>query len=116
MRLHEIMLESTGNSLLRSLLALVGDHSLRIRSVVEAILRTTFPQIIVVITNEHLEILEALNDADPVRASEAVTKHLRNAEKRTLCVLREGGEINEDVALAAANREAGTMDVGSKGS
>lgn len=84
LRLHEIMLEALGESLLGSVLALVGNHSLRIRSFVEASSNHFDSEVAGTVTGEHLAIIEALLSKDPESVQELVQQHLSNAEDRTL--------------------------------
>ena len=83
LRLHEIMLEAVGESLLGSVLALVGNHSLRIRSFVEASSNHFDSEVALTVTGEHLAIIEALLSQDPEGVQESVRGHLFNAEMRT---------------------------------
>lgn len=89
LRLHEIMLEALGGSLLGSVLALVGNHSLRIRSFGEIATGTSRGEMLQDINREHLAIIKALIDQDGERAQETVKVHLDNAEKRTVDAVRK---------------------------
>ncbi len=84
LRLHKIMLEAVGQSLLGSVLDLVGNHSLRIRSFAEASSNHFDSEAILTVTGEHLAIIEALLSQDPESVQELVWQHLSNAEARTL--------------------------------
>lgn len=81
--------EEVENPLLKKLVILVGNHSLRIRSFSEAASGSSSLQIISNVCLEHLEIVEALLNADQDRASMAVIQHLTNAEVRAVQALRE---------------------------
>lgn len=81
--------EEVENPLLKKLVILVGNHSLRIRSFSEAASGFSSSQIMSNVCLEHLEIVEALLSADQDRATMAVIQHLTNAEVRALRALRE---------------------------
>ena len=89
LRLHEIMLEAVGESLLGSILDLVGNHSLRIRSFAEIAIGSSRGKLLQDINREHLAIIKALIDQDGERAQETVKVHLDNAEKRTVDAVRK---------------------------
>jgi len=89
LRLHEIMLEALEGSLLGDVIALVGNHSLRIRSFVEAKASRVEPAVMHAIHDEHIKIIEALlSSDDPERARSTVQEHLHNAEIRVLAALK----------------------------
>jgi len=88
LRLHELMVEALGKSLLGSILALVGNHSLRIRSFVEAASNHLDSELALTVTGEHLVIIEALLKKDCDGVQELVRQHLVNAENRTLKVVK----------------------------
>jgi len=81
--------EEVENPLLKKLVTLVGNHSLRIRSFSDVASGFSSSQIISNVCLEHLEIVEALLSADQDRASMAVIQHLTNAEVRAVQALRE---------------------------
>jgi len=81
--------EEVENPLLKKLVILVGNHSLRIRSFSEVASGFSSSEIISNVCLEHLEIIEALLSADQDRATMAVIQHLTNAEVRAVQALRE---------------------------
>lgn len=84
LRLHEIICEAQQNTLLKRVLKMVANHSLRIRSLTEASAKPCREKQALIINQEHLEIVQALLDGDAEKAREAVQRHLRNGEARTL--------------------------------
>ena len=91
LELHELFLTMVGNLILKELLYVVGNKSLRIRTFVEASKkgkeledRNLQPS-----AREHLEIIEALLSCNEERVVAALETHLTNSEKRTLESLEE---------------------------
>jgi len=88
LRLQEVIVEALGNSLLGNIFSLVGNHSLRIRSFVEAAIEPSGSEVLHNINEEHLAIIEALLGRDPERTQETAKQHLNNAQERTLQAMR----------------------------
>lgn len=87
--LHDIFVEAAGKTLFREVFVFVGDHSLRIRTFVEAVSKASPNKMTHTITEEHLQILEALLTHDPDEAQKRVSQHLANGEARTIEVIRK---------------------------
>ncbi len=86
--LQNVMERALGDSLLGKMTAFIGNHSLRIRSFVEAVAEGgEGPSVSRAITGDHCRILDALCQGDPAETAAAQTDHLNNAEKRTLDAL-----------------------------
>jgi len=83
LRLHEVIQEALGDTLLGKVLSLVGNHSLRIRSFTEASAGPSKGKVLHNINGEHLAIIEALLGRDSEKAQETVQNHLKNAEAQT---------------------------------
>ena len=92
LRLQEVILEALVNPLLGNIFSLVGNHSLRIRSFVEASAKRSKGKILYNINGEHLAVVEALLGGDSERVQEVVEKHLDNARERTLQALKRVGK------------------------
>jgi len=88
LRLQEVILEALGNSFLRNILSLVGNHSLRIRSFAEATAEPSKDDVLHHINGEHLAIIETLLGKHTGRTQKTVEKHLDNATERTLQAVR----------------------------
>lgn len=88
LRLQEITLEALGNTLLKKVLTLVSNHSLRIRSFAEASSNLSIGRIVRIVNGEHLAVIKALLDSNPERVQEAVQQHLNNAEDRTVQAIK----------------------------
>jgi DNA-binding GntR family transcriptional regulator len=86
--LQSIMERALGPSLLAQSMRFIGNHSLRIRSFVEAVAEPgEGPGVSRAITGDHCRILDGLCNGDAVETSAAQLAHLDNAEKRTLAAL-----------------------------
>lgn len=92
LRLQEAMVDTLGDTLLRKLINLVGDHSLRIRSFTEASSKPRAKEVIKMNNKEHLAIIRALLDGSQKRVEKATKKHLTNAENRTSQAVKRTGE------------------------
>jgi DNA-binding GntR family transcriptional regulator len=88
LELNDIFLKVSGHTLFREVLGFVSDRSLRIRTFLEAVYKTSPNNMVHVITKEHLQILEALLKGDPAKAQARVRKHLDNGETRTLKAIK----------------------------
>lgn len=82
--LHETLLRSTNNKLFWSLAQRIHEHSILVRSLVEA---TGTAQEIEQIIDEHSVILQALYTHNPQLSRQALVAHLEAGYKRTLHVL-----------------------------
>ncbi len=81
LKLHQLIYSSTGFELLREILNMLQEHSLRIRYLPER--KSNFNQgIILVSTKEHLGILEKLMLRDEDGVAEAISAHIRNTANR----------------------------------
>jgi DNA-binding GntR family transcriptional regulator len=97
LRLHELLVASIENPILRMLFESLGNLSLRIRCFVEASFARCTRGSVRELNDEHLAILRALVDGR-VEDSERLTRtHLDRAEERTLRALREA-ESTESVS------------------
>lgn len=84
LELNEIVLDALEQEFLKRIFSLMSDHSLRIRLFTESAAIPPKEQSLATTTDEHLAIIEALLAGEERGAEEAVRKHLRNAERRTL--------------------------------
>jgi DNA-binding GntR family transcriptional regulator len=82
--LHNMITETADNKLFNHLARLVGDKSIRIRSLVEAI---SASDVVLTIVDEHFAILEALRARDEDAAYEQLVAHLQAGRQRTLVAL-----------------------------
>lgn len=83
--LQNVMELALGDSLLGKITVFIGNHSLRIRSFVEAVAQGgEGPSVSRAITGDHCRILDALCAGDAAETASAQADHLNNAEKRTL--------------------------------
>lgn len=83
--LNEIMLAAADNHLLREVMDFIVQRSMRIRTIVEAILDgQPDEEEFRAIALEHMTIIEAMLARDPEAVQAAVREHLLSAEKRTL--------------------------------
>ena len=82
-KLHEIFLTAV-DSFFREVLEFVGIRSLRIRTFAETTSRSQTDGLIVTVTKEHLQIIEAILEGNAEKAKSAVSMHLENGEARTL--------------------------------
>lgn len=89
LRLHQIILDACGKTLLGSALRMVGNHSLRLRSFSEASSGVPDAEVIQSISREHLAIIEAMLNDTQKEAKRAVREHLHNAEDRTTNAARK---------------------------
>jgi DNA-binding GntR family transcriptional regulator len=87
LQLNDIMLRAVKSGLLREIVTLVENRSLRTRTVVEATCSPSRIGALFKTAEEHLRIIDALLSGDRVRIREAVLSHLTNGETRTLEVL-----------------------------
>lgn len=87
LKLQDVLVAALDSTILARSLRFVGDHSLRIRSFVEAVTETASLATLSCISKEHLHILKALSEGDANRANAATLSHLRSAEQRTLVSL-----------------------------
>ena len=88
LQLNDLLLEATDNSLLKGILDFVSGQSMRVRSFVEVALGALNPEVVEIITREHLQIIKSMLNGASDKAANAVREHLTNAEKRTLDSIR----------------------------
>ena len=88
--LHDTVMQTADNKLFSHLAQLVGDQSIRIRSLVEAVSES---DVVLTIIGEHLAILEALRARDEEAAHKRLVAHLEAGLQRTLDAL---DQIKED--------------------
>lgn len=86
-KLNEIFLKSVF-PFLRDVLRFVSDCSLRIRTFAETASKTLRREVLIEITEEHLEIIRAIHGECPEESKAKVLKHLDNGETRTLRAIR----------------------------
>lgn len=81
--IHELLYNYTGCDLLRDILTMVKQHSLRIRYLPE---NTSLNknEIVIQSTHEHLAIIKALQERDETAVYAAIRKHLENSSARAL--------------------------------
>ncbi len=82
--MHDMIMQAVDNKLFERLARLVGDQSIRIRSLVEAIAPV---EEVLAIIDEHCAILEALRARDEELAHERLVAHLQAGMNRTLVAL-----------------------------
>ncbi len=87
--LNEVLLNSITNQLMKTIFSRISNHSLRIRSFVEASFRHDAYEIVQEMNNEHLNIIKALLAGDAEAAERFVLQHLHGARERTLSSIRE---------------------------
>ncbi len=85
--LQNVMERALGDTLLAKSARFVGNHSLRIRSFVEAVTGADSPSVSRAITEDHCRILDGLCSGNPQETYAALAAHLDNAERRTLDAL-----------------------------
>ena len=88
LHLNQIFLDAVDNSLLREILVLIGNRSLRVRTYTEATAPTVDASLIETTTREHIAIIQAIVEGDAGRSCRMVTEHLLNSEGRTTRALR----------------------------
>jgi DNA-binding GntR family transcriptional regulator len=84
LRLHDLMRDALGETLLGRMLALVGNYALRMRSLVTAELDENSAPLLKEILSEHIAIMEAIIASDDLAAKRAVEAHLVRAEERAI--------------------------------
>jgi len=87
--LNEVLLATITNQLMRGIFARVSNHSLRIRSFVEASFRYDANEIVQRMNDEHLDIINVLLAGDAEAAERFVVRHLSGARERTLASIRQ---------------------------
>jgi DNA-binding GntR family transcriptional regulator len=90
--MHDMILQTADNKLFHRLARLVGDQSIRIRSLVEAIASV---EEVLTIVDEHFAILEVLRARDQELAHERLVAHLQSGMERTLVALGKMKENEE---------------------
>ena len=101
LRLNEIFLKASGETLFREVFRFVSDRSLRIRTFLEAVSKALPDRMIHGITREHMEIIEALRNGNLMEAQASVHKHLNNGETRTLKAI--GNKLSQVEPLTSPN-------------
>lgn len=89
LELHELMSQHLRNTLLKDILDQVDQHSIRVRYLAESSAGGLRPEVVELVTREHLKILDAIRKRDEEKAAAATLQHLTNAEARTLKSLKE---------------------------
>jgi DNA-binding FadR family transcriptional regulator len=95
LRLHDLMRDALGDTLLGRMLALVGNYALRMRSLVTSELDEHSAPILKDILGEHIEIIEAIVALDDRAAQKAVGAHLIRAEKRAIEATAKAAKAKE---------------------
>ena len=90
--MHDMIMKAADNRLFDRLAQLVGDQSVRIRSLVEAIASA---EEVLTIVDEHCSILEALRARDAVLTRERLIAHLEAGMERTLAALEKMKDSEE---------------------
>ena len=90
LELNEIFLFLIQNTILKELFNLVGDRALRIRTFVEATVksRPNGSYNLNASVQEHLRIIKALEKGDIEKIEASIVDHLNNSEQRTLTSIR----------------------------
>jgi len=81
--LHRLLFSHVENTVLRETIERIHYQSLRMRYYAENVSQNN-KEVIQKVCSEHLEILDALKAKDPAKTEQAVKRHLRNGEQRTL--------------------------------
>jgi DNA-binding GntR family transcriptional regulator len=90
--LNEIFLKAVDNDILREILTLIGNRSLRTRTYTEATNFSTSMEANDTSTREHIAIIRAIIDGDDeAHIREVVIEHLKNGEGRTRAAIRSRG-------------------------
>lgn len=89
LELHELMFKHLRNTLLKDILDQVDQHSIRVRYLAESSAGGLRPEVVELVTREHLKILDAIRKRNEEKAAAATLQHLTNAEARTLKSLKE---------------------------
>lgn len=89
LELHELMSQHLRNTLLKDILDQVDQHSIRVRYLAESSAGGLRPEVVELVTREHLKILDAIRKRNEEKAAAATLQHLTNAEARTLKSLKE---------------------------
>jgi DNA-binding GntR family transcriptional regulator len=84
LQLHELMVEALGESLYGRTLSLVGNYSLRMRSLAVLGLHAEDPDTLEAIVEQHLEMIDGLLAGDEDEIVATITHHLTSAERRTI--------------------------------
>lgn len=84
LRLHDLMKEALGDTLLAKTLALVGHYGLRRSSLVTGSPNTHRISDLRAVNDEHVEIISAIEVGDEARTESAVAAHLSKAAMRAL--------------------------------
>lgn len=90
LELNEIFLFLIQNTILKELFNLVGDRALRIRTFVEATVKSkpNGSYNLNASAKEHLRIIKALQKGDIEKIEASIVEHLNNSEQRTLTSIR----------------------------
>ena len=86
--LDKAFIRSAGKTLLREVLTLVGERSVRIRTFAEAVSNNKQSEMMRLVTEEHLSIIQALLEENTEITKVRVLEHLKNGEARTLNAIR----------------------------
>lgn len=84
LKLNDIFLAASGKTLFREIFNFVNTRSFRIRTFVEAVSKKRQTNIMHLITREHIAIIQAILKGDENEAKRMVSRHLLNAEVRTM--------------------------------
>jgi len=92
LQLHELMLDALGDSLFGRALSLVGNYSLRMRSLAILGLHAQDLTTLRAILNQHIEMIDAILAGRGEEIVETVTSHLASAEMRTIDAVKKAGK------------------------
>jgi DNA-binding GntR family transcriptional regulator len=84
LRFNELFIQATSNKILREVLTLISERSMRIRAFVEATPKLTSSDLTYSVTHEHQGIVQAMLHENTEEAQQRVLEHLVNAELRTV--------------------------------
>ncbi|MBS3787349.1 GntR family transcriptional regulator [Candidatus Bipolaricaulota bacterium] len=89
LELNKLIFQTVDNDFLNELLSVIKNRSVRIRFLAESVQHREKDKFIEKGNEEHLSIIEAMENKDEPRVEEAVQLHLGNAEGRTLKIINE---------------------------
>jgi DNA-binding GntR family transcriptional regulator len=99
--LHRLIIQSCGNHVLTQMIESVQEHFARFRA-----LALNIPEMLLVSHQEHLEILEALKQANEDLAEERVMRHFEHAGRSLLESLLRSDGARFRITVASSGRVA----------
>jgi len=89
LELNKLIFQTVDNDFLNELLSVIKNRSIRIRFLAESVQHREQEKFIEKGNEEHLSIIESMENSDEPGVEEAVHLHLGNAKKRTLKIIKE---------------------------